>query len=85
MYNPTEEQCEATQTRLSSFISRIENLTEQKANIQSDIADVYAEAKGEGFDVKAIREVIKLKAMPEDKRTDFVNATDSYAVAIGIA
>ncbi|MCF0075453.1 DUF2312 domain-containing protein [Dyadobacter sp. CY261] len=80
----TEEQSEAGKSRLAMFITRIESLSEQKKAIGQDISDVYSEAKSEGYDVKAMREVVKLRAMPSDKRTDFVNATDSYAVALGV-
>lgn len=48
-------------TRLNSLIERIERLEEEKKGISSDIRDIYAEAKGVGFDVKIMKAIIKLK------------------------
>ena len=50
-------------TRLNSLIERIERLEEEKKGISSDIRDIYAEAKGVGFDVKIMKAIIKLRKM----------------------
>jgi len=50
-------------TRLRSLIERIERLEEEKKELQSDIRDIFAEAKSAGFDVKAMRTVLKLRKM----------------------
>ena len=49
--------------RLRSFIERIERLEEEKAALTADIREVYAEAKGEGFDSKVMRQVVRLRKM----------------------
>ena len=56
------------QDRLKSFIERIERLEEEKAALMADIKEVYAEAKGTGFDVKTMRKVISLRKMEENDR-----------------
>jgi len=52
--------------RLKSFIERIERLEEEKRALSADIKEVYSEAKGAGFDIKTIREIIKIRRMDED-------------------
>ena len=55
--------------RLRSFVERIERLEEEKTGIASDIKDIYAEAKGTGFDVKCLRQVVRRRRMdPADRR-----------------
>ena len=55
-------------TRLNSLIERIERLEEEKKGISSDIRDIYAEAKGVGFDVKIMKAIIKLRKMNQADR-----------------
>jgi uncharacterized protein (UPF0335 family) len=69
--------------RLKSFIKRIEKLEEDKANVANDIKDVYAEAKGTGFDVKIIRQVIRLRKLDVEKRREQEELLDLYFAAIG--
>lgn len=56
--------------QLKSIIERIERLEEEKAGLTSDISDVYAEAKGAGFDVKALRKIIALRKKDHAERTE---------------
>lgn len=56
--------------RLRSFIERIERLEEEKAALASDIRDVYSEAKGTGFDVKVLRQIIRLRKMDSSDRQE---------------
>ena len=70
--------------RLKSFIERVERLEEEKTGLASDIKDVYAEAKGVGFDVKTIRKIIKLRKMDEDKRREEDELLSLYKSAIGL-
>ena len=70
--------------RLKSFIERIERLEEEKAAIASDIKDVYAEAKGTGFDVKAIRKIISLRKLDVEKRREADEILDIYKSALGM-
>ena len=69
--------------RLKSFIKRIEKLEEDKSGIANDIKDVYAEAKGTGFDVKIIRQVIRLRKLDVEKRREQEELLDLYFAAIG--
>lgn len=70
--------------RLRSFIERIENLEEEKAALMEDIKEVYAEAKGVGFEPKIIRKVLKIKNMDTDKRREEEELVELYKSAIGI-
>ena len=70
--------------RLKSFIERIERLEEEKSAIASDIKDVYAEAKGTGFDTKTIRKIISLRKVDTEKRREADEILDLYKSAIGM-
>ena len=70
--------------RLRSLIERIERLEEEKAAILSDINDVYAEAKGAGFDTKIMREIIKLRKMNAADRDEKEILLETYRKALDI-
>lgn len=70
--------------KLRSYIERIEHLEEDKAGIASDIRDVFAEAKSNGFDVKAMRQVLKLRKMKANERTEAEYMLDLYKRALGM-
>lgn len=70
--------------RLRSFIERIENLEEEKKGIQDDIKDVYAELRGEGFDVKTIKAIIKLRRMDAMDRDTQEALLELYKNALGM-
>ncbi len=69
--------------RLRSFIERVERLEEDKAAIMNDIKEVYAEAKGEGYDVKILRQVIRLRKMDNADRQEQEALLDLYLSALG--
>lgn len=71
--------------RLKSFIERIENLEEEKKALADDIKEVYAEAKGVGFDVKTIRKIVSLRKLEPEKRNEQEELLDLYKTAIGMA
>jgi uncharacterized protein (UPF0335 family) len=73
----------AEQLRL--FIERIERLNEEKQGIADDIKDVFAEAKGQGYDVKTMRSIIKLRKMERDARMEQEALLDTYKAALGLA
>jgi len=73
----------AAQGRLKSFFERIERLEEDKAAIAADLKEVFAEAKGEGFDTKIIRKVIRLRKQDKAKRQEEEALVDLYLSAIG--
>lgn len=70
--------------RLRSLIERIERLEEEKAGIVSDIGDIFAEAKGAGFDAKVMRAVIKLRKMNVADRDEQEFLLDAYRKALDI-
>ncbi|EGF90261.1 hypothetical protein ABI_32770 [Asticcacaulis biprosthecium C19] len=74
----------AAQTRLRTIIERIERLEEDKAVIANDIKEVYAEAKGEGFDVKILRKVVSIRKKDKAKRDEEEAILDLYMSAIGM-
>ena len=71
-------------TRLNSLIERIERLEEEKKGISSDIRDIYAEAKGVGFDVKIMRTIIKLRKMNQADRDEQEFLLDTYRKALNV-
>lgn len=73
----------AAQTQLKSIIERVENLAAEKAEVQEQIKEVLAEAKGNGFDTKIIKKIVKLRKMTPADREEEEAITDLYMVAIG--
>ena len=69
--------------RLRSFIERVERLEEEKAAIMDDIKEIYAEAKGEGYDVKILRQVMRIRKMDRADRPEQEALLDLYLAAIG--
>jgi uncharacterized protein (UPF0335 family) len=70
--------------QLKALVERIERLSEEKDGIASDIRDVYAEAKGNGFDVKALRTIVRLRKQDADERKALQEIVDTYAFALGM-
>ena len=70
--------------QLRSLIARIERLEEEKAASAADIREVYAEAKGNGFDPKAMRQIVSLRKLDEPKRTEQEAILDLYKMAMGM-
>ena len=76
--------CGIAADRLRSLIERIERLEEEKAGIASDIRDIYAEAKGAGFDVKIMRAIIKLRKMNSADRDAEDYLIETYRKALDV-
>ncbi|MFG1477280.1 DUF2312 domain-containing protein [Xanthobacter sp. V4C-4] len=70
--------------QLKSFIERIERLEEEKKAISDDIKDVFAEAKANGFDVKALRAILKIRKEDVDERKEHDAIVELYCQALGI-
>ena len=70
--------------RLKSFIERIERLEEEKAALSADVREVYAEAKGEGFDAKVMRQVVRLRKMDSADREEQEAVLELYKQALGL-
>ena len=72
-----------TAGQLRAYIERIERLAEEKASLTADIAEVFAEAKGEGYDVKAMRAVLKKRKMDAQERAELEILEALYFEALG--
>ncbi|HEY9078468.1 DUF2312 domain-containing protein [Magnetovibrio sp.] len=70
--------------RLRSFVERIERLEEEKAALAADIREVYSEAKGTGFDVKILRQIVRLRKMDVSERQELEDLLDVYKRALGM-
>jgi len=70
--------------QLKSFVERIERLEEEKKTISDDIKDVYGEAKANGFDVKILRQVIRLRKQDANERSEQETLLDLYLAALGM-
>lgn len=75
---------EATDDRLRLLVERIERLDEEKKGIADDIRDVYSEAKAVGYDTKIMRQVIRLRKMNPDERSEQETILDTYKAALGM-
>ncbi|RIK84520.1 MAG: DUF2312 domain-containing protein [Hyphomicrobiales bacterium] len=71
--------------QLRSFIERIERLEEEKQTIADDIKEVFAEAKGTGFDTKAMRTILRLRKKDAAERQEEEAILDLYMAALGMA
>jgi len=71
--------------QLKAFVERIERLEEEKKATSDDIRDVYAEAKGTGFDTKALRAIVRLRKLDTDERREQQEVLDTYLNALGMA
>ena len=70
--------------QLRSYIERIERLEREKAALAADIREVFAEAKGNGFDVKIMRQAIRLRKLDKDDRDEQEALLDLYMRALGM-
>ena len=70
--------------RLRSFIERIERLEEEKRTLAADIKEVYAEAKGTGFDPKTMRQIVRIRRMDKDDLDEQETLLDLYKRALGM-
>ena len=91
MSTATATAAETTQTatrfakdQLKAFVERIERLEEEKKALSDDIRDVYAEAKGNGFDAKALRTIVRMRKMDVDERREQQDILDTYLNALGM-
>jgi len=84
---PVTEDAPATRfakDQLKAIIERIERLEEEKKQISDDIRDVYAEAKGNGFDVKALRAIVKMRKQDPNERQEQETILETYMQALGM-
>jgi uncharacterized protein (UPF0335 family) len=69
---------------LRAFVERVERLEEEKKAIADDVRDVYAEAKANGFDVKALRSIVRLRKQDADERKEQEAILATYMLALGM-
>ena len=70
--------------QLKAIVERIEKLEEEKKATSDDIRDVYAEAKGNGFDTKALRTIVRMRKMDSDERKEQEEILETYLHALGM-
>ncbi len=70
--------------KLNTFIDRIERLEQEKSELAADIREVFAEAKGAGFDVKVMRQVLRLRKMDPADRAETEFLRDEYKKLLGM-
>jgi uncharacterized protein (UPF0335 family) len=71
--------------QLKSLVERVERLEEEKTALAGDIREVYAEAKGQGFDTKIMRQVVRLRKLDSNERDEQDALLDLYMSALGMA
>jgi uncharacterized protein (UPF0335 family) len=72
------------QDQLRAFVERIERMEEEKAAIAADIKEIYAEAKGNGFDIKILRQIIRIRKQDANERMEQEALLDLYMSALGM-
>ncbi len=70
--------------QIKAIVERIERLETEKKEIASDISDVYKEAKGNGFDAKALRKIVQLRKMDPNERQEQESILEMYMNAMGM-
>lgn len=70
--------------QLKAFVERIERLEEEKKSLGDDVKEIYAEAKGTGFDAKALRTLIRMRKMDTDERKESEAILETYMLALGM-
>ena len=70
--------------RLQSFVERLERLEEEKTSLSADIKEVYSEAKSGGFDIKILRQIVRLRKMNTSDRQEQEELLDLYKNALGM-
>ena len=81
---PQEHATRFAKDQLKAIIERIERLEEEKKTISDDIRDVYAEAKGNGYDVKALRTIVRMRKQDANERAEQETILETYMQALGM-
>jgi uncharacterized protein (UPF0335 family) len=82
---PTVNSDSVAQDQLRAFIERIERMEEEKRAISDDIKEIYAEAKGNGFDTKVLRQIIRIRKQDHAERMEQEALLELYMAALGMA
>jgi uncharacterized protein (UPF0335 family) len=70
--------------QLKAIVERVERLEEEKKTLSDDIRDVYAEAKGTGYDVTALKSIVRLRKMDANERAENETVLETYMQALGM-
>jgi uncharacterized protein (UPF0335 family) len=81
---PTVDTESVAQDQIRAFIERIERMEEEKAAIADDIKEIYAEAKGNGFDTKVLRQIIRIRKQDAAERMEQEALLELYMAALGM-
>jgi uncharacterized protein (UPF0335 family) len=81
---PDEPATKFAKEQLKAIIERIERQEEEKKTISEDIRDIYAEAKGNGYDVKALRTIVRLRKQDANERAEQETILETYMQALGM-
>lgn len=73
-----------TQAQLRSIVERVEHLDGEIKGLQDDKRDIFKEASGQGFDVKALRTIVRMRSMDDEKRRNEEAVLESYMLALGM-
>ena len=82
---PTVSPDSVAQDQLRAFIERIERMEEEKKAISDDIKEIYAEAKGNGFDTKVLRQIVRIRKQDASERMEQEALLELYMAALGMA
>lgn len=83
--HPTIDTESVAQDQLRAFIERIERLEEEKSALADDTKEIYAEAKGNGFDTKVLRQIVRIRKMDPESRMEQEALIELYMSALGMA
>ena len=82
---PTVSSDSVAQDQIRAFVERIERMEEEKKAIADDIKEIYAEAKGNGFDTKVLRQIIRIRKQDHAERMEQEALLELYMAALGMA
>jgi len=85
MAKPTVSSDSVAQDQIRAFIERIERMEEEKKAIADDIKEIYAEAKGNGFDTKVLRQIIRIRKQDASERAEQEALLEPYMAALGMS
>lgn len=85
MAKPTVSSDSVAQDQIRAFIERIERMEEEKKAIADDIKEIYAEAKGNGFDTVVLRQIIRIRKQDANERAEQESLLELYMAALGMS
>jgi uncharacterized protein (UPF0335 family) len=74
----------ASRDQLKAFVERIERVEEERKALSDDLRDIYAEAKGNGYDTRAMRVIVRKRKLDQDERLNQEQLVETYMIALGM-